>query len=884
MSEEQHRPAVLLVGQGEPMQKALGEALRRHGVSVAACGTAELENAVRGYAPDLVVLIGDAAVRGGAGVIRRMAANRATDMLPIAVVSNEAVLKHEGPDFRSGAIAIVPRGAGADTVARRLAEVAREVPDRPGLARGVLTANNLNEVVSLVSSDHKTGILSIQSPRGVVDGMPVVIETESPNAHNMERILDRLREAISNVATFEYEFHEASGGRLSTLPGSVDTRETVPSTALAGTRIVLLDSDELRAEKLAHVLHDKGVQVAAADFSTAVLPRVREVDPQVIILDSSAVGGQGIELVRAVRRDRQLRWASMLVVRWEDFWPGAEAEPDLAQLASRVLPLIEQDADIKRRVAEEIDFDTRLELVGPGRMLRAMGSVSGVRHVAISGTKRSVEIDIADNSIVGAYATVRETTTEALQGIPALTALWGMNAGRVSVREQDLPSVANVMMPVDEALGVVARELEHPEGDGRALGYAHTVPPLAPGLEHQPTMPPTGLSDEELEEVRTIAPPRFRHLQAAAGQPGFADEEAPTDKVRAAVVGRIETERAEIAATSESQREALERQPQGLRRAPKDTQLGLAPAFEALPSNDAALAVKSETEEPTPVLEPLDAPPVTSAPPYADGELEPELAPMLEGPATILAPADSSSSPAWMLILLLLALVGGGGLVVWEYWLRGDSDAMATPGAEREPIAANPPITGPVDELEPHDEPEARQASRTAVIPSPDPGTVEGPDPEHSEGPTETVPAVVPPPAIPPNFSIPTHNLPRDPARASDVLVHRALPLIRNGELSRAEATLDRAWELDPKNPQAMAGYATLYVRTKDGVRAVKWAERAVRRRPRRTPYRILLGDALLLQGDTEGARRAWRKALAQDPGNRRARSRLAELTDANAN
>ena len=81
-----------------------------------------------------------------------------------------------------------------------------------------------------------------------------------------------------------------------------------------------------------------------------------------------------------------------------------------------------------------------------------------------------------------------------------------------------------------------------------------------------------------------------------------------------------------------------------------------------------------------------------------------------------------------------------------------------------------------------------------------------------------------------------------------------------------------------------MAGYATLYVRTKDGVRAVKWAERAVRRRPRRTPYRILLGDALMLQGDTEGARRAWRKALAQDPGNRRARSRLAELTDANAN
>ncbi|MGB5266634.1 MAG: hypothetical protein WBN30_08615, partial [Polyangiales bacterium] len=65
MSDEEHRPTVLMVGQGEPMQTALGEALRRHGISVAASATAELEQAVRVYAPDMVVLIGDAAIRGG---------------------------------------------------------------------------------------------------------------------------------------------------------------------------------------------------------------------------------------------------------------------------------------------------------------------------------------------------------------------------------------------------------------------------------------------------------------------------------------------------------------------------------------------------------------------------------------------------------------------------------------------------------------------------------------------------------------------------------------------------------------------------------------------------------------------------------------------------
>ncbi|MDH3728645.1 MAG: hypothetical protein OER77_14035, partial [Myxococcales bacterium] len=221
MSEEEHRPTVLLVGQGEPMQTALGEALRRHGVSVAASATAELENAVRVYAPDLVVLIGDAAVRAGASVVQRMAANRATDVLPVAVVSNDAILKHEGPDFRTGAVAIVPRGAGADTIARRLAELAQEVPDRSGLATGELNEHNLKDVVSLVSNEHKTGILSIQSPKGVLEGMPIVIETESPSAHNMEVILERLREAVGTSEQLQYEFHEASGGRLSTLPAAI---------------------------------------------------------------------------------------------------------------------------------------------------------------------------------------------------------------------------------------------------------------------------------------------------------------------------------------------------------------------------------------------------------------------------------------------------------------------------------------------------------------------------------------------------------------------------------------------------------------------------------------------------------------------------------------
>ena len=690
MSDEEHRPTVLMVGQGEPMQTALGEALRRHGTSVAGCATAELEQAVRAYAPDLVVLIGDAAVRGGASVVRRMAANRATDVLPIAVVSNDAMLKHEGQDFRTGAVAVVSRGAGADAIARRLAELADEVPERPGLVTGRITENNLQDVVDLVANDMKTGILSIRSPKGMIEGMPVIVETERASAHNTELILDRLREAMEESESLEYEFHETSGGRLSALPSATDP-EDLDLSGLQGARVVILDSDELRAEKLAHVLSAHGVQIAAADFSAAVIPRIREVDPQVVVLDSGAVGGQGLEFVRAMRKDPQLRWASMLVVRWDDFWPtsSSDAGPDLAQLASRLLPMIDQDAEMARRVEDEVDFDTRLELIGPGRLLRALGSVPGVRHLKIGGHKRSVEIDIADNSIVGAYATLREGTTQPLQGMPALLALWGLNSGRVSVREQDLPSVANIMMPVDEALGVVSHELGFADGARSVEVTAETVPPVEPEIEEHATVPPGASPSAGLEGARTMAPPRFQHLQAAVGGPppqAFPEEETPTNKLQQ-TLGRVETRQRTAAADRGVQEHHAENDhvDHAVKRQPKTTQLGLAPVFEMLRDEHSDGGKTIPVRKPTPPPPPPESRKPPPTPMYQeDDDFEPELARMLEGPATLLAPAVASPGmPAWIQGLLLLTVLAGLGVFGWQPWVL----SKPAPGA---PTAAAP--------------------------------------------------------------------------------------------------------------------------------------------------------------------------------------------------
>jgi len=375
-----------------------------------------------------------------------------------------------------------------------------------------------------------------------------------------------------------------------------------------------------------------------------------------------------------------------------------------------------------------------------------------------------------------------------------------------------------------------------------------------------------------------MAPPRFRHLQAAGAEgQTFSEEEAPTNKMPQ-LLGKVETERRAVAAALRESNGPDRHTDHGMTRPPKKTQMGLAPDFEVLP--DEADKATATTIQPTPPPPPRGSRKPSRGPLFADEAFDHELAPMLEGPATILAPAPAPSTPAWIQVLLLVAVIGGGGFLAWQIWLRADSDSVVAAEIEKNTAADKSPITGPVDGLEALDEGLAAEATPPEEEVAQPQGEEASPDEPAEEEAAETEP----PPQEKPELIIPTRNLPRNPGKASDVLVTRSLALIRGGEFDLAEATLDRAWELDPKNPQAMAGYAALYIAANEGDRAIRWAERAVAKRPRRAPYRVLLGDALMLQGEVDSARRAWRKALAQDPDSRAARSRLAKTSRAAAN
>jgi Flp pilus assembly protein TadD len=462
------------------------------------------------------------------------------------------------------------------------------------------------------------------------------------------------------------------------------------------------------------------------------------------------------------------------------------------------------------------------------------------------------------------------------------------------------------------------------DGDGGVEVDALTIPPSEPGVDEHATVPPGVAAPAKLEDARTMAPPRFRHLQGAAEEPDpepFSEEEVPTDRV-ARLIGRVETRQRPVpgGGAAEEHLAAPTHRDHGVARAVKSTQLGLAPAFEVLPGEvlDEPRTIPVP-QKPTPPPPPPAVSRKPTPPPMFEGDdddFEPELARVLEGPATLLAPLEGTGGmPAWIQALLLITLIAGVGVFGWQLWARTNSppDASVQTFARAEAKGAKGPITGSVNGLEVPPDPAQEQPPSGEDRPptaSTAPIDAEATRAEAEEARTEpqaadselaaadpTEPAPVAAEPIEPKSAatkpvepavaarkdaappIPTHDLPRDPAKASDILVHRALRSIRSGDLRLAEATLDRAWELDPKNPQAMAGYATLYLAAKDGDRSVKWAKKAVRKRPRRAPYHVLYGDALRLRGDVAGARKAWKKALALDPENRKALQRLGETS-----
>ncbi len=80
---------------------------------------------------------------------------------------------------------------------------------------------------------------------------------------------------------------------------------------------------------------------------------------------------------------------------------------------------------------------------------------------------------------------------------------------------------------------------------------------------------------------------------------------------------------------------------------------------------------------------------------------------------------------------------------------------------------------------------------------------------------------------------------------------------------------------MSASNARALTGISLVKIAKREPNQAVRYARRLVRVRPGSAGARVILGDALALDGDRTGARREYRKALEINPRHSGARRRL---------
>lgn len=109
----------------------------------------------------------------------------------------------------------------------------------------------------------------------------------------------------------------------------------------------------------------------------------------------------------------------------------------------------------------------------------------------------------------------------------------------------------------------------------------------------------------------------------------------------------------------------------------------------------------------------------------------------------------------------------------------------------------------------------------------------------------------------------------------TDQLVALARKALADENAAGAEAFARRALAKDGDDHHAMEVLARALIDQDRGAEAVTFARRIVEKRRKRVPYRLLLGDALLMVGDAAGARKEWQAAAAIEPNNREVKQRL---------
>jgi Flp pilus assembly protein TadD/DNA-binding response OmpR family regulator len=819
-------PTVLLVGRGERFAPALEAALSRHHVLVESSSLDSVVDAVVTVAPDLVLVVGDAARDAGNLVLEKLAVLPKNFVVPIVILSDETALDAKLRAFRHGATAIIPRTASVDATANKVAELAREIPGQSSDTVGLLGEATLEEFVATLEKQLRSGLEGVGGELGPTADMRLVLGQGRPLAEFVDNFVRRVRRHVLRAEPLRYELGEKAGSAADSL--GLRSSVTPPhSNELFKLRVILADDDTPRADAVAQELRSRGSSVVVTDLdpTDGRFQKLRQVDPTILIIGENHVHGAGHSLLRRMRRDARLRWASMMIVRWEDVFPESAGAPAIERFESTLAGLAEPERALRDRIELKMPFETRLEVMGPARCLRTLAGGGHPLRVTLENARVEVTVDLSDGLVVGAQGRSLDGSGATFDGVHALSALLVIGSGRVCVEPADQPASANIMSPVDVAITMADAE----------------TPPISPSI------PAAG----------TVSIPPFQAPESDVRLPSLKPVPVIAVTSSAASDGRA------VLATATASRAPM---PARLMTPPGPFAVFPPPA--ALPRSPEATSETHATSEATSMEAAVPAnAPVAAPSPHSPREAGNELRSVW---STVRTRVDAARrwlvaeearahqrriAPRTALLLLGLGVLQAVGIVGVYAGVR----ALSRPAG----ITATQTIAAPAVKVPP---PAAKPAATVAssalagAPPSatPAPAAAKAPDGSGRKAPDcKTLFGSDPPPA---GFY---------PGAAWREVKGGRSAIVR-GDLGAAQASFCRAVRWDSANAEIAMQLAQVLLLHRDGAQALEWARKAASLDPRSLRTKETLGDALARMGEEDEARTAWFAAAKIDSRDQR--------------
>jgi tetratricopeptide (TPR) repeat protein/DNA-binding response OmpR family regulator len=851
-------PTILLVGADSAFEPALRAALARHRVYVETTTADAVSETVIAAAPDLVLLVGPAARDGGGRVLETLTSSPVSSVVPVAILDDNTALDMRLRAFRHGAAAVIAPSASIDAIAEQVAKLAREIPERDGESLGVVGEATLSEFVGTLSKELRSGILSVHTGAKEEDAVRLVLGSGRPLAAFIDDFVRQVKSHVVHAEPLRYEFAEHASGTVALLDPQAPT-EQPERVSVKGIRVALADDDTGRADTVAQELRSRGVSVVVTDLKPTErrFAKLRQVDPEVLLIGESQVKGAGYELLRRMRRDTRLRWASLLVVRWDEIWSDALSVPALDRLETALAALSEADRTLQAWAETGESFDARLEITGPARCLRALSTTPRPLRVTVNNPRVTVSIDVSDGLVVGAAGSSRTDPTLHWEGALALSAFMVLSSGRVHIAPVMQPAVTNVLATVDVALNMA---------DSEPAPITPSMPAAAPA-SLSPS--PAESSNETHDSFAALAQARAARPALPAGRIGISKSAALFLVALAALQGLIV-----VALLS-------------LLLKPHKRASGIAGTSA---SGASSSAPGPSSPRVTPITAPLDAPGPAEKSAINGGASAPSAPPsLIATEKTVFLDESGQRAPSCEESFGATAVHAGDypGAAYGEMQeanralVRGDVDA-----SQRALCKAalwnqsNPAIPFELAQLL------LLRRDGAKAIEWANKGLALDPSSQRGQGILGDALARVgqyeqAKLAWLKSMRLEPSSDPQQFKALSFSSLREAQASLKRRDFARAERFFRRAVVLDGDLAQASNGLADALLKLGDTLAALRWANHSVAVAPRDAAARLVLGDALYQKGDRNAAEVEWREALQLEPANYQAKLRINRLNAA---